>query len=213
MELEEALIHQLPLAKGLHLPLPLRKALPRLAAYKAEQNIRLMRFDFHPIETGWAVSEVNSDVPGGLAEGSVLPEIAKGYIDGCPGENVAEHLLKAFRKKVKNGTIVFVHATSYSDDRQVMQFLGDYFKENGFNSVYAAPDHIKWIDGKAVCKVNGEECLVDGIVRFFPLEWLINLPRRTAWQGYFDSQTPSCNNPAALFAQSVHKAPSGAQVL
>ena len=30
--------------------------------------------------------------------------------------------------------IAFVHATSYADDRQVMQFLGDYFEENGYRS-------------------------------------------------------------------------------
>jgi glutathionylspermidine synthase len=162
-----------------------------------------MRFDFHLTETGWAVSEVNSDVPGGLAEASVWPEIAARYVDGFPSENVAAQLLQAFQSKIKkNGTVAFVHATSYSDDRQVMQFLGDYFERNGLHTIYAAPDHIKWVDYHAKCVIKGQECDIDGIVRFFPLEWLINLPSGAHWQGYYDSQTPSCNSPVAMFAQS-----------
>jgi glutathionylspermidine synthase len=203
MQMEEVLIQNLSLAKELGLPPQILKALPRLSGYNPYKNIRLMRFDFHPTETGWALSEVNSDVPGGIAEASVWPEIAARYVDAVPGENVAELLLKAFQSKMqKKGTVAFVHATSYSDDRQVMQFLGDYFERGGLRTIYAAPDHIKWINNHAMSIIKGQECTVDGIVRFFPLEWLINLPRSAAWQGYYDSQTPSCNNPVAMFTQS-----------
>jgi len=203
MLMEEALIHRLPLAKKLGLPSQILKALPRLYTYEREINIRLMRFDFHPTDTGWAVSEVNSDVPGGLAEASVLPQIAGRYVDALAGENTASLLFEAFLAKIKRGgTVAFVHATSYSDDRQVMQFLGDFFESCGLRTVYAAPDHIKWVNKKAVSITCGQECEIDGIVRFFPLEWLVNLPKRSGWQGYYDSETPSCNNPAAIFAQS-----------
>jgi glutathionylspermidine synthase len=210
MQMEEALIHNLPLAKELGLPSQILKTLPRLCGYKSGRNIRLMRFDFHPTETGWAISEVNSDVPGGLAEASVWPQIAERYAKQfaggenlCAGENTASLLFEAFQAKIrKNGTAAFVHATSYSDDRQVMQFLGDYFKKRGLNSIYAAPDHIKWANKKALCVIKGRECEIDGIVRFFPLEWLVNLPKNSNWQGYYDSETPSCNNPVSIFAQS-----------
>ena len=49
---------------------------------------------------------------------------------------------------------------------------------------------------------SGEEGSVGGIVRFYPLEWLPNLSGRTDWGGYYDTQTPSCNHPIAVFAQS-----------
>ena len=203
MQVEEALISRPALAKTLGLPPQIRKALPRLSSYQSEQNIRLMRFDFHPTESGWALSEVNSDVPGGLAEASVLPEIASRYVNAVAGEHVAAHLLRAFQSKIREGgTVAFVHATSYSDDRQVMQFLGDYFNRHGLHAVYAAPDHLRWIDQKAVSIIHGEERGIDGIVRFFPLEWLVNLPKKSHWQGYYDCKTPSCNHPIALFAQS-----------
>jgi len=203
MNMEEALIRRLPLAKELGLQRQIVKALPRLSGYNREQNIRLMRFDFHPTETGWALSEVNSDVPGGLAEASVWPEIASRYIDARPGEHTAALLLEAFQSKIKkNGTVAFVHATSYSDDRQVMQFLGDYFEHNGMHAIYAAPDHVQWKNQRAWSIIQGQEGEIDGIVRFFPLEWLTSLPRHAHWQGYYDCKTPSCNHPAAIFTQS-----------
>lgn len=202
--MEEALLKKLSLAKKLGLPREIIKTLDRLSGYDRSQNVRLMRFDFHPTTAGWAVSEVNSDVPGGLAEASVLPEIARRYFEGYePRKHVAGSLLEAFNAIAKkDSTIAFVHATSYSDDRQVMQFLSDYFNGYGYHTVFAAPDHIKWSNKKAVSIVEGREGGLDGIIRFFPLEWLTSLPRKTDWRGYYDCATPSCNHPIAIFAQS-----------
>lgn len=179
MQMEEAMIKNLPLAKELGLPKDIRKSLSRLAGYNRESNVRLMRFDFHPTTTGWAVSEVNSDVPGGIAEASVLPVIASKYFEGYePRKNIADILLNEFKKLIgNNGTVAFIHATSYADDRQVMEFIGDYFKKNGFNSIMASPDHIVWKNKKAISIIQGQEGEVDGIIRFFPLEWLANLPK------------------------------------
>ena len=201
------------LIKELNLPKEIYKSLKLMRDYDRKQNVRLMRFDFHPVtdsasETGWAVSEVNSDVPGGLAESSVLPEIAGKYLDGLklncrPGINTANILHEAFRDKTKkDGTVAFVHATSYADDRQVMQFLSDYFNNHGINTVFAAPDHIKWINKKAVSIIEGQTGDIDGIIRFFPLEWLAYLPKKSTMKGYFDCETISCNHPVSIFAQS-----------
>lgn len=202
--IEQAMIGRRDLAKKLGLPNSIIKTLERLNGYDKEKHVRLMRFDFHPTTTGWAVSEVNSDVPGGMAEASVLPKIAKEYFLGYePGENTARHLAEAFLKRTQAGArIAFVHATSYADDRQVMQFLGDYFENKGYRTLYAAPDHIAWEQRRAMSLVEGEEGPIDAIVRFFPLEWLENLPRKSNWRGFYDTITPSCNHPAAIFAQS-----------
>lgn len=204
MQMEEALINKPSLVKKLGLPRKILKTLERLSGYDKRQNIRLMRFDFHPTPTGWAVSEVNSDVPGGLAEASVLPEIVCKYFDGyAPRKHIAKSLLEAFSERIKeSGTIAFVHATSYSDDRQVMEFVSDYFQAYGYNTVFAAPDHIVWQDKKAFCILEGKEGPLDGIARFFPLEWLTNLPRKSNWKGYYDCATPSCNHPVAILTQS-----------
>lgn len=205
--MEEALIKSPSIkkeAKELGFSSEIISALDRLSDYDSSKHVRLMRFDFHPTETGWAVSEVNSDVPGGFPEASILPNIANRYFDKYKsGKNAADSLLNAFRHRIKNdGTVAFVHATSYSDDRQIMQFLSDHFSANGFNTLFAAPDHLKWINKKAVSVIEGKEGKIDGIVRFFPLEWLANLPKKSNWKGYYDCETVSCNHAAAIFAQS-----------
>lgn len=204
MLMEEALMNTPHLAKKLGLPRKIIKTLLRLSSYDRSQNIRLMRFDFHPTTSGWAVSEVNSDVPGGLAEASVLPQLACTYFKECePRMNAGQSLLDAFSGKIKeSGTIAFVHATSCSDDRQVMEFLSDYFKAHGYKTVLAAPYHIAWKDKIAFCHIEGNEGPIDGIIRFFPSEWLINLPRKSDWKGYFDCETVSCNHPVAILTQS-----------
>lgn len=202
--MEEALLHSLPLSKELGIPRKIQKALRTSGNYESGQHPRLMRFDFHPTTDGWAVSEVNSDVPGGLAEASILSQIAASHFPGfSPGRHIGQSLLEAFRSRIESGGVIaLVHATSYSDDRQVMQFLGDYFAANGYSPLYAAPDHLRWNGNQATSIVEGSEGPVDGILRFFPLEWLVTLPRNTDWQGYFSATTPSCNHPVAMLSQS-----------
>lgn len=220
IQMEEAFLDKPSLAKQLGLPKKIIKALKQItrnssdkftnsavsktASYDMSQNVRLMRFDFHPTSDGWAVSEVNSDVPGGLAEASVLPRIACQYFNGYQAhKNIAQSLYEAFLDKTsKEATIAFVHATSYADDRQVMEFLSDYFIKQGYQTVLAAPDHITWNQGKAYCNMDGNVGPIDGITRFFPLEWLTNLPKSSDWRGYYTTATPSCNHPIAIYTQS-----------
>jgi hypothetical protein len=48
-----------------------------------------MRFDFHPIASGWCVSEANTDVPGGWREGASVPRLA-GFAAGHLGRRHRE---------------------------------------------------------------------------------------------------------------------------
>ena len=96
---------------------------------------------------------------------------------------------------------MMVHCTSYSDDRQVMQFLGDRLKEKNYNVIYGAADHVRFEDKKAVSVLKGYKGSLDGIIRFTPLEWLVDIKPKY-WDGYFDTETPSCNHPIAMFAQT-----------
>lgn len=204
--LAEEMLNQNPdMAKPLALPGSVRREIGKMGNYNADKHVRLMRYDFHPTLDGtWAVSEVNSDVPGGFAEASLMPRVA---LDVLEEErlhyiNFGDVLVAAIQKKVvKGGRIMLVHCTSYSDDRQVMQFLGDRLKEKGFQVLYAAADHLRFKNQQAFSILDGNEGKIDGIVRFTPLEWLTEIkPKR--WQGYFDTITPSCNHPIAIFAQT-----------
>lgn len=202
---EEFLNNNLHLTKPLALPRKIHNELKRMKNYNSDSNIRLMRYDFHPtIENKWAVSEVNSDVPGGFAEASLMPKLA---IDVIGNKNLSfinfsDILVNAISKKVlQNGTIMMVHCTCFSDDRQVMQFLGDRLQEKGFDIIYGAADHLNFKEKQAYSILDGNEKKVDGIIRFTPLEWLKDIKPKK-WDGYFDTITPSCNHPVAIFAQT-----------
>lgn len=205
---EEFLNKHFELAKPLALPKKIYKELKNMKNYDAKKHIRLTRYDFHLTkENKWVISEVNSDVPGGFAEASIMPQIALDMLEDLKKQNYyfknfGETLVKEISKKISpNGTIMLVHCTSYSDDRQVMQFLGDKLKENGFKVIYGAADHLRFKEKEAYSILSGNEGKIDGIIRFTPLEWLIDIKPKH-WQGYFDTETPSCNHPIAIFAQT-----------
>lgn len=202
---EEFLNNNLKFAKDLALPRKIHKELKRMKNYNKDKNIRLMRYDFHPtIENKWAVSEVNSDVPGGFAEASLMPKLAIKILneEKYRSINFGDILAGAIAKKVKpNGRIMMVHCTSYSDDRQVMQYLGDKLEGMGFNIIYGAADHLRFKENVAISILDGNEGKIDGIFRFTPLEWLKDIKPKH-WEGYFDTITPSCNHPVAIFAQT-----------
>ena len=205
MEAEEFLNHNLKYAQKLHISRKISNQIESMKNYNKENNIRLMRYDFHPsIEDKWVVTEVNSDVPGGFAEASLLPDLARNFIDkkDLQYKNFGDILTNAISKKVKkNGTIMLVHCTCFSDDRQVMQYLGDKLALEGYKILYGAADHVNFKNKEAYSILENNECKLDGIIRFTPIEWLIQMkPRR--WDGYFDTITPSCNHPIAIFAQT-----------
>lgn len=79
---EEFLNNNLELIKPLKLPKKLSCKLKKMANYDSHKNIRLTRYDFHKtIDDKWVISEVNSDVPGGFAEASLLPKLAIKYLN------------------------------------------------------------------------------------------------------------------------------------
>ena len=202
---EEFLNQNQELLKPLSLPKKVSKEIKNMKNYDANKHIRLMRYDFHPtVDKKWAVSEVNSDVPGGFAEASFMPKAAMKYLadEKLISINFGEIMVEAIEKKVpKNGRIMMVHCTCYSDDRQVMQFLGDRLTEKGYQVLYGAADHIRFKDHIAYSILDGNEGKLDGIFRFTPLEWLTDIkPKR--WQGYFDTVTVSCNHPVAMYVQT-----------
>ena len=202
---EEYLNKNIKIAKKLELPKKILKQIPNMQSYNKNKNIRLMRYDFHPsTDSTWVVTEVNSDCPGGFAESSLLPNIARNTINMPELEykSFGEQMVEVINKKLnKKGTIMMVHCTCFSDDRQVMQYMGDRLKMEGYNIIYGAADHIKFKNKNAYCILDNNQVRIDLIFRFTPLEWLVQMkPRR--WDGYFNTTTISCNHPISIYAQS-----------
>ncbi|MCR5187261.1 MAG: glutathionylspermidine synthase family protein [Clostridia bacterium] len=193
------------IAKKLKLPKELSEQIPNMQSYDESRNIRLARYDFHPSVDGeWVVTEVNSDVPGGFAESSLLPDLARKTIDMSNLSYVSfgEAMVESINHKLnKNGTIMMVHSTCYSDDRQVMQYMGERLEMEGYHIIYGATNHIKFSDKEAYSILDNYNCKIDLIFRFTSLEWFIKMrPRR--WDGYFDTTTISCNHPICMYSQT-----------
>ena len=166
----------------------LRNGQARMTA--ADNAVRVMRFDFHPVLNGWRVTEVNSDVPGGYIEAVGFAELMREellrvgielLLAGNPAEKIAECL----RENLTNGGhVALVHATAYTDDLQVMMFLQRFFEKYGFTVTLSSPDQIVWRDGASFIYDGMQEKKIDAIFRFFPAEWLPNLDG-DKWKNFF----------------------------
>ena len=197
----EAELRQRPeLHRRLVLPARLCAALSRSAEVPVWPRVH--RYDFHFTDEGWRISEVNSDVPGGFIESAGFTSLVAGAVaDFETCGDPAAALIDAIQSLVpdRDAPIGMIHATAYSDDRQVMVYLSRRVAQVGLRAVLAGPDHLDWRDGGA--HIGGER--LGAIVRFFPAEWLPNLPRLTHWQNLVGgSRTPILNPASALLTQS-----------
>ena len=163
--------------------------------YRPDDHIRLMRFDFHPTTSGWRISEVNSDVPAGYPEASILPKLAAKYFEGYRQHgNLGDTLVDRFvRLLPPKSTIAYLHDTHTVEDYQILHFLGDLLEQHGYSSLYVGPSHLKW--------ENNEAFNIDAIMRYFPVEWL-EFQKGVDWRSFINAKTPSCNHPIALLTQS-----------
>lgn len=170
---------------------------------RVSSPVRLIRFDFHFTTTGWRISEANSDVPGGFVEASGFTRLMHEHHASFAFRDPAHELAKALRANLLEGAVVaMVHATAFSDDRQVMSYLGKFFEQRGLRPVVTAPDFIQWRDGRAWLQTDWFTGAIDFIFRFYPGEWLPNLPGKD-WKNFFiGSDVRMCNPPSALLTQS-----------
>lgn len=170
----------------------------------APDAVRFSRFDFHPTETGWRVSEVNADVPGGFIEAGPVTRIVASYVPGLePPADPAEALAGAVATRLRAGDVALVHATSYSDDQQVMRRLGEALAVRGVRAHSASPAHVR-VDGlPRRCSLSTNGARIGAILRFFPGDWLTNLRAadRARW-ARLDGDVAQANPLSALLVQS-----------
>jgi len=137
------------------------------------------------------------------------PALRRFALAGNPAEQIAQNL----RARLPDGgRVALVHATAYTDDRQVMIFLQRILERHGFGVTLASPAEISWRDGAAfVASARGagdasgargardardaedaegarsaevRDEKLDALFRFFPAEWLPNLDGG-AWENFF----------------------------
>lgn len=201
---EDEILDRPDLCKELGLGRRLRQACTRTAGRVPSQGMaRVMRFDFHFTPEGWRISEANADVPGGFIEASAFAElVCRCYAEAVCAPDAATQYARAVAAALGRGSrIALVHATAYTDDRQVMLFLAEKLAAAGLEPVPAGPTDLLWVDGRA--EMADDAGRLDGIVRFFPAEWLPNIPRRHTWERFFHGGlTPQSNPGYALGVQS-----------
>lgn len=201
---EREVIGRPQLLKRLGFTSPVLRALMHAGEEEPSKGMaRVIRFDFHFATDGWRISEANADVPGGFIESCEFTRLMSKCYPGTsvPGDTSAAYAEAILHELKPNSRIGFVHATAYTDDRQVMFFLADRFSKYDLLGVLLSPADLDWHDGRAQIAVYSER--LDGLVRFFPGEWLPNIPRRHKWQQFFyGSKTPISNPGYALITQS-----------
>lgn len=156
---------------------------------KAGVSVRTVRFDFHPTASGWVISEVNSDVPGGFGEASVLPSLYKDYVDWTPiptdplkkwGDAIEEHCCL--------GTAALLCAPGFLEDEQVVRILARELRDRGYNvRLIQSPFSLKWERGSARLRADST-VKINCLVRFYQVEWLSQLPSWTGWKDILKAQ-------------------------
>jgi glutathionylspermidine synthase len=207
---EEEILAKPHLISRLGLPLDLQKNLQNTSKTSSGVHaLRVMRFDFHATTEGWRISEVNADVPGGFIEASGWNALFAGKLAGTSAPLWASELYaRALHDVVGHGGFVaLVHATAYSDDRQVMQHLARRFSACGLHTCLLSPAHLRWIDGRAEIRANFASGWPDAIVRFFPAEWLPNLGREDSWKAYFQKTRVPVSNPGSAILLQTKRFP------
>lgn len=203
---ERELVQRPELHGALGLPRAARRALRRAAAIgPAAGAARLVRFDFHFTTEGWRISEANCDVPGGLNEASGLPLAIGAHYSWAAsvGDPAAAYVRAIAARAGSRGTVALVHATAYSDDQQMMTFIARQLEAAGLTAHLASPSHLRWRDRHAELSAGWWEGPLDLVVRFFPGDWLGELPARTGWPLLFaGAQTPLSNPATAILTQS-----------
>ncbi len=183
---ERELLRRRNLYVKLGLPKALREEFARLAE-PTPGVARVMRFDFHFTDEGWRISEVNADVPGGFIEASGFMQLMAAHYPGAtaPPDPAGTYARRLATELGPDAVVGLVHATAYSDDRQVMQFLGKRMTEYGLRTILSSPEHIRWDEDRANISSSFAESRLDAIVRFFPAEWLPRLRTKSQWTPFF----------------------------
>ncbi len=151
-------------------------------AFRAAPRLRrwtlpgISRTDFFRTASGWVVPEFNTDCPGGHNEAEGLgAEVGAEH----PGLANPTRLLDAI---VENLTAYHAHptvglllATVYAEDLQVAALVEAALARRGIPAVRGSPDNLEW-DGRRLLLL-GEP--VDVLYRFYPTDWLADVPGRT----------------------------------
>jgi glutathionylspermidine synthase len=166
---------------------------------------RLSRFDFHPTDDGFRITEGNTDVAGGLIESSgVSTLMARSYPALCTAGDPAGALAGAMRARVgPGGRVGLLHLTQYTEDRQIMLYLASRLGEQGVATCLFDATQLRFQGRSAEALIHTGRTRLDLVFRFLPAEWMERLPAATRWpRAIVSGRTPFTNPGFAILSQS-----------
>ena len=164
------------LLEGVAVPENLRGAVQS----QRKDNPRVTRCDFHLTEKGqWVISEFNDDVPSGFGECTGLAqELSQNWPNRFAGLEFRGDLRSAVEESMSDWpSIGFIHATGHSEDLQHVALVKEWLAEAGHTTVLGSPSNFRVEDSKAFVF----DTPVDAIFRYYPGEWIAELPNVEDW--------------------------------
>jgi glutathionylspermidine synthase len=130
--------------------------------------------------------------------------MATHYPDFLPAGDPAGRLSEMIQRAVRSAAPVgFMHMACYTEDRQVMLHLAQRLQARGLATCLFQPSQIRWTNGLALISSDGYQGPLSLVFRFYPAEWLPQLPATTAWEGFLTGgETAICNPASAILTQS-----------
>jgi len=176
----------------LGIPRPLHPLLLR----ERDHGLHCARYDLFPTEDGrLMVSEFNEDVPGGFNEAQGVPDLLG---DPGPGLRWEAGIRTAFQAAFRRYEgVALLYATGFAEDLQHMLILERWLQEAGHPTILGSPAHLE--KGWRGLRVLGTR--VEAAFRFFPGEWMPNLPNFATWARVGPS-LPMMNPLRRLISQS-----------
>lgn len=204
-EAEAELLQRPALRLRLGLPWRVELALRR-ARCAPVAGCRYARFDFHPVQGGgFAITEGNLDVAGGLNEASGVAPLFAEHVDcgSVAGDPVAAIAASFVRRLGRGATVGILHVTSFVDDHQVARFLAARLEDAGLVPIMVGPAQLRWMGTGACARVGDEVVPLAGVFRFLPADWLPRLDAASRWWRAFQpGATCWMNPPTAILTQS-----------
>ena len=202
-ELEREIADDEALQKLIGVPRNLRRV---LQTEDAASEIRTLRFDFHPTDSGWVISEVNSDVPGGFGESSCLPRLYQRRADEIrlPADPL-KRWGDAIEPRFSGGTAALLCAPGFLEDEQVVRTLARELRKRGLRvHLIQSPFALRWSGGSAGLR-RDPNTKIDLLVRFYQVEWLAELAGWTGWKKILRAQGHTVVTNPAIAAISESK--------
>jgi glutathionylspermidine synthase len=177
------------------IPRAIREVLKCWRRPPAWNHLRSMRFDFHPIASGWRVSEVNTDVPGGWREGTSLPRLYQPFYTSlyCP-DSPLDAWARSIEALAPTGQVALLSAPGYLEDQQVLRsFRSELASRRIASILIQTPAALDWT--RAGCTVAGSHLPISVVIRFYQLEWMCTLTATTGWRQLLTSTNTPVLNP------------------